>query len=55
MTDIVFLCNACSCGDSGGTHYCQFHSLNILDPVDWKLMVCVVGCLNIAVYGQHKP
>ena len=20
-----------------------------------KFMVCVVGCLNIAAYGQHKP
>ena len=28
---------------------------NILDPVDWKLMVYAVGCLNIAAYGAHKP
>ena len=24
-------------------------------PIDWNFMVCVVGCLNIAAYGLHKP
>ena len=27
----------------------------ILDPADWKFMVCVMGSLNIAAYGPHKP
>ena len=36
--------------------YCKSHlSLDTKNPIEWKFMVCVVGCLNIAAHGSHKP